>query len=105
MLCFFNQIGRPDGNRAKRRKNRGGDTLVNNGTEGHSLKRRKNAMIRIHYPCQYKVRFGPGRNFQGNGLFLESVPSGGVRGGRQRQVDPGIKRKPNLEPSTGGFRE
>ena len=58
-------------------------------------------------PCknQYKVRFGTGRRFQGNGLFFQTFFFGGDLGGRQRCVVPGVKRKPNLEPSTGGFRE
>ena len=40
---------------------------------------RKDAMHIIPCKNQYKVRFGAGRKFQGNGLFFEAVFSGGDR--------------------------
>ena len=85
MLCFFNQNGRPDGNRTKRRKGRGRDTLANNGTEWALYKMRKDAMYIIPYKNQYKVRFGTGKKFQGNGQIFEAVFSGRPRGHRHRR--------------------
>ena len=66
---------------------------------------RKNKVYKKLCKIQYKVRFGTGRKIQGNGLFFQTVFFGGDLGGRQQNPVPGIKRKPNLEPSTGGFRE